>query len=267
MENKVRFGLENAHYAPIDEGADGTLTFGTPIPLPGSVSISLDPQGDPLEFYADNGLYYSEDTNNGYDGDLELAEIPDQFTQDILGDELIDGVLYENKDKQGKKFALLFEFKGDKKARRHVMYYCAASRPKIEGKTTEDKKDVQTSTLSFRSRPHPTTHLVKAKSTADMANYDNWYTSVQEKPNAVSSTGVTVNPVTAGLNVGGTLQLNSAVSPANATNKSVTYTSSDNAIATVNAFGLVTAVAAGTATITVTSVDGAFTDTCVVTVS
>jgi uncharacterized protein YjdB len=55
------------------------------------------------------------------------------------------------------------------------------------------------------------------------------------------------------------------VAPANATNKDVTWTSDNEAVATV-ANGVVTAVAEGTATITVTTVDGSFTATCVVTV-
>jgi len=61
-------------------------------------------------------------------------------------------------------------------------------------------------------------------------------------------------------------QLTATVAPNNATNTSITWGSSDSAIVTVNATGLVTAVAPGTAIITVTTVDGGFTDTVQVTV-
>ncbi len=71
----------------------------------------------------------------------------------------------------------------------------------------------------------------------------------------------------ANMNVGGTVDLNETVLPSNATNKSVTWSSSNAAIATVNSTGLVTAVAAGSATITVTTVSGSKTATCVVNVS
>jgi hypothetical protein len=57
------------------------------------------------------------------------------------------------------------------------------------------------------------------------------------------------------------------VTPADATNKAVTWTSSNNAVATVSASGTVTAKTAGSAAITVTTVDGGFTDTCAVTVT
>jgi uncharacterized protein YjdB len=80
-------------------------------------------------------------------------------------------------------------------------------------------------------------------------------------------TGVSVSPTNATLAVGATQQLTPTVSPANATNKNVTYTSSNNGVATVSTAGLITAVASGTATITVTTVDQSKTATCAVTVS
>jgi uncharacterized protein YjdB len=83
----------------------------------------------------------------------------------------------------------------------------------------------------------------------------------------VAVTGVTVAPATATLNVGATLQLTSTVLPSNATNKSVTYASSNTGVATVNTTGLVTAISGGTATITVTTVDGNKTATSAITVN
>ena len=55
-----------------------------------------------------------------------------------------------------------------------------------------------------------------------------------------------------------TLQLTATVTPANAVVRDVTWASSNTSVATVNANGLVTAVANGTATITATTVDGGF---------
>lgn len=249
------------------EALDGTLSFGTPISLPGSVNLSLDPQGDPLEFWADDSLYYDEDTNNGYNGELEIAELTDMFRQLILGDELINGVLYENKNQQSRKFALLYEFKGDKKAKRHVLYYCSASRPKVEGSTQSEKPDVQTTKLGFRSRPHPVLDEVKGGTTLNATNYDTWYNAVPLPPARVAATGVTLTPETANLAVGATQQLAVTLAPAGATNTTVIYSTNNPAIATVSVDGLVTAVAVGTAVITVTTLDGTFTDRCTVTVA
>lgn len=92
-------------------------------------------------------------------------------------------------------------------------------------------------------------------------------TVVFEIADPIAVTGVTVTPATASIAVGSTQQLNATVEPSNATNQAVTYTSSDEAVATVNASGLVTAVGAGTATITATTADGSFTATSVITVT
>ena len=86
---------------------------------------------------------------------------------------------------------------------------------------------------------------------------------------SVPVTGITLNQTTASLTSRGqTLQLTATVTPENATNKSVTWSSSNTAVATVDANGLVTAVSSGTATITAKTADGSNkTATCAVTVN
>jgi hypothetical protein len=88
------------------------------------------------------------------------------------------------------------------------------------------------------------------------------------QPPTIPVTGVSISPAgNFSLIVNGTRQLNAIVTPANATNNSVTWTSSNPAVATVSSAGLVRAVAAGTATITVTTVSGGRTASVVVTVT
>ncbi len=108
--------------------------------------------------------------------------------------------------------------------------------------------------------------------TADLSrNKTGWYmnsTWYDSNPGtSVAVTSVSLSPSSASLNAGGTQQLTPTVLPANATNKSVTYSSNNTAVATVNSSGLITAVANGTAAITVSTVDGNKTSTCVITVS
>lgn len=83
----------------------------------------------------------------------------------------------------------------------------------------------------------------------------------------VGVTGVTLNKTTLPLTVGDTESLTATVAPTDASNKAVTWKSNKESVATVDANGKVTAVAAGEATITVTTTDGSFTATCTVTVS
>ena len=83
----------------------------------------------------------------------------------------------------------------------------------------------------------------------------------------VSVTGVTIDP-TMSLQTGESKTPGYTVNPADATNKTVSFKSSDPTVATVNeTTGEVTGVKEGTATITITTADGNFTDTCVVTVA
>ena len=82
----------------------------------------------------------------------------------------------------------------------------------------------------------------------------------------VHVSGVSLDRESTTMSAGDTKQLTATVYPANATNKAVTWSSSNTSVATVSSSGLVTAVAAGLATITVTTADGGHTDTCGVTV-
>lgn len=78
--------------------------------------------------------------------------------------------------------------------------------------------------------------------------------------------GVTLDKNKIILKVGGTYRIKATVNPENSTNTNVVFTTSDSSVAKVNDEGLITAVAEGTATITVTTEDGAKTATCEVTV-
>lgn len=77
------------------------------------------------------------------------------------------------------------------------------------------------------------------------------------KPNSdVAVQGVSLTPNNKTMSVGGTLQLILTINPSNATNKSVTYSSSNSSVATVTSSGYIKAVGKGTATITVTTNNG-----------
>ena len=181
-KNKVKFNICNVHYAPITKAEDGSVTFETPVAMPGAVSISLDPTGEPESFYADGVEYYVINNNQGYDGDLELAMIPESLRTDIFKEEQdANKVLVENSNSETGSFALLFEFDGDVRKIRHVLYNCSASRPSIESKTNEDEKEVQTETLTVKARPLASGY-VKAKTgdSTTEAVYNDWYKSVYQ---------------------------------------------------------------------------------------
>ena len=93
-----------------------------------------------------------------------------------------------------------------------------------------------------------------------------WVVLVQVESNKIDITGITLSPETADVNEGDNLQLTATVQPADATNQQINWSSDNNAVATVDANGLVSAISPGTATITATTVDGGFFDTTLITV-
>ena len=179
-KNKVKFNICNVHYALITVSEEGEVTFGMPVAMPGAVSLSLEPNGEPSNFYADGYAYYTISNNMGYEGDLELAMVPESFRTDVLKESLDDNsVLVESANVETANFALLFEFDGDVKKIRHVLYNCSAARPNIESATNEEEIEVQTETLAITAAPLANGY-VKARtgdSTTDTV-YTGWYTSV-----------------------------------------------------------------------------------------
>jgi phi13 family phage major tail protein len=188
-ENKVIFGFKNAYYSVITEGTDGTHTYATPVRLPGAVSLTITPKGEQADFYADDILYYTASSNQGYDAAFTVAKITDTFRTDVLGEELhsVDKVLSEKSSAKPKKIALLFEFDGDVKATRHVLYNCTVSRPAIGSTTKNTTAEPGTTELTLVAAPRPEDELVKVSTTPDTtaAVYDAWYSAVYETPPAI----------------------------------------------------------------------------------
>ena len=192
MANKVRFGLEKAYYALIQE--DGT--YGTPVPLKGAVSLSLNAEGESKPFYADNCPYVTFSTNGGYTGELELAVFEDKDAQALLGEKTAaNGIVYEDAAAQPKPFALLFETKSNVYDKRYAMYDCTLSRPSLEANTTTDTTDPDTTTLAFTAIPHEmkidgkdvkVTKGVIENSAETAAMFNSWYETVQTPATAAA---------------------------------------------------------------------------------
>lgn len=189
MANKVKYGLKNVYYSVITL-TNNVPSYATPVIIPGAVNLTLSAVGEKVEFAADdNREYFAENINNGYDGSIEMALIPDGFRTDVLGDTLdSNGAIVENANATVKRFALMFEFDGDTKKTRHVLYNVLANRPNIEGTTKASTKEPQTETLDIEVRPAVDTSDVKTKvEESTDAAYTGFFSAVYLK-NAVSNT-------------------------------------------------------------------------------
>lgn len=196
-ENKIKFGLKNVYYAIATIASDGTATYDTPVAFPGAVSISMDAQGDVTKFYADNIVYWTGNANSGYEGTLEVARVIDSFKEDVLG-YIKDSkdVFVEDANAEAVHFALIFQFEGDVKATKHVLYNCTATRPAASGSTKEDSISPETETLNLSAttifNASLDTDIVKSEATADSdaTTYDGW-TSAVYLPTAASTQATT----------------------------------------------------------------------------
>ena len=124
----------------------------------------------------------------------------------------------------------------------------------------------KTKSVSF-SAPYEESCTYKFIATDKAGNVTEKTVNLYYNDKVVSVTGVSLNESSITLDVGGSKTLAATVTPDNATNKKVRWTSDNETVATVSEDGVVTAVAGGTAVITATTHDGLFTATCTVTVN
>lgn len=184
-ENKVQFNLKNVHYAVLSETVSDagavSYSWNTPVKVPGAVSLSLDQQGEITKFYADGIVYYQSPTNNGYEGDLEMARIIDKMLQDVWGMTLgsTSKVLTENANVEAKAFALLFQIDGDAGEDCYVLYNCTGTRPAVGGQTKESTKDPQTQSTTISAAPLEDGRVM-ARTTGDTpeSTKSSWFKSV-----------------------------------------------------------------------------------------
>lgn len=176
MANKIKYSIKNVHYAVASTGT----TYGTPVAIPGAVSISLSPKGESNVFYADGIEYYRSNANGGYEGDLDVALIPDDFREDILK-EIIDSnsVLIEKTGVETAPFALGFEIEGNAASTLFWFYNCTAERPEEASSTKEDSITPSTEKLTVSCSPDSRGY-VRGKTTESISTTtrENWFQSV-----------------------------------------------------------------------------------------
>jgi phi13 family phage major tail protein len=178
--DKVKFGIKNCHIFPITSVSGGVPTYGPVIDVPGAVSFSLGAQGDINKFYADNVVYYQSASNNGYEGDLELALIPEAVFEKIFKyAKDANGVVTESANVELASFAMTFEESGDQTGTKFVLYIYTATRPTRNLNTIEDSKTPTTQTLTVSAIPLADgSVMAMSTSTTPEATLNTWHQSV-----------------------------------------------------------------------------------------
>lgn len=162
----VKFGLSDVHLSKLTRVTDDQtgvteFRYAGPVALPGAVSLSLDIEGEQNVFYADNSQYAVFNTNNGFTGDLEIADLPDSILTGFMGyktvttgsgdSQTVDYV--ETADPATVEFAMICKISSNDKPDGITWYCCTFGRPSFEANTTTDSTDPDTVTVPITVSP------------------------------------------------------------------------------------------------------------------
>lgn len=197
-KNKYHYDLKNVHYAKGTKQDDGTILYDVPKRMPGAMSMDISAEGETTPIRADGTNYLVIVSNNGYSGSVTMVQVNDDFKQDCLSEQVdtANKIQYEDANAEPNPFALLFEFVGDVKNKRHVLYNCTASRPSLTGENKDNQKEPDTEELELTASPTllliggEEKSIVKANTVeeTDPEVYRAWYTQVVTPGQAVVKT-------------------------------------------------------------------------------
>lgn len=183
VDNKVNWGLCRLGVAPLTvDPTTGAYTYAAIIMMPGAVNMAAAAKGEVQSFEADNVEYYTTANNDGYDIELEVANIPDEIMDKIVG--MVEDTNHLELEYGGVEyphFALLGQFEGDKHKKRFAFYDCVvAERPEFAGETSKAKAP-KTRKMKISARPRLIDDLVKSstRGTTSETVYNAWFTTVQ----------------------------------------------------------------------------------------
>lgn len=187
-KSKVKYNVSRLTITPIVNDVYET----TPIHIPGTVGITLDPAGDSSEFYADGIPYFTQTKNNGYTGSIEVAMFPDDVLARLMG-WLVDANnnIVETTNATPLSFAMSFQIDGDVEPRALQFLEVSLARPSVNANTTEASISPETDTMSLTAVPHwfdsIGCYAVKTQANGGDADFDKYFEGVVE-PKAGATT-------------------------------------------------------------------------------
>lgn len=285
-------GVDNLYVAEVLQDDENGFVCETPVRLSPVAEVGKTTESNSEAHYYDNKAMIVINSEGADELTITVAPPALAMLAKITGRTFDPqtGMLIDNV-RENKYFAIMYRTKGTDGAYRYVSRLKGQFNIPDETNATEnDGTDTNNTQITytgiyteyeFTKGRYNTTLSTWEKASAKgvvvdtrygLADVANFFAAVQtpdtvSASGTVSVTGVTLSPSVVSLAVGATQQLTAVVEPASATDKGVTYDSSDDLVATVSATGKITAEGAGSAVITVTTDDGGFEDVCAVTVT
>lgn len=276
-------GVTGLVYARVLEDSAETLSFGTPKPLAGVAEISRSTESSSATHYYNNIPAIVIQSTGSDEVTINTSVIPFDVLAEITGQTYDpDTGMFVEQERDPGYFAIGYQTKLTDGTVVYVWRLKGSfSLPDSDHKTEDDGTDANGQSIVYTgvSTSHKFTKTGKGAkainvdtSTNTAATEESFFSAVQTPdtvvgPNSIAVTGVGIAPAALALTVGDLGEVIATVVPVNASNKVVSFTSSDEEVVTVSEAGIVTAIGAGSASITVTTDDGSYTDSCTVTVT
>lgn len=280
-------GVDKFYFAEVTQDDANGYACGTPVHIPVQEVGKTTDSSSEAHYYDNKAMIV---VNSESADTISLVLAPPALAQlaQMIGKSFDDATgMMVDSPRQNKYFAIMYRTKGTDGHYRYVSRLKGQFNIPDETNATEND-GTDTNNVTFEFTGIYTEHeFTKGKKVDDAwetsgvkgiivddryeaADLSDFFSSVQTpdtiEGSTVAVTGVTLNKATASVVVGNDTTLVATVAPASATDKEVSWASSDSLVATVTSDGVVTGVGAGTATITVTTHDGSKTAECAVTV-
>lgn len=171
-KNKVEFGISKLHVGTYDVNQEGQVTLGEPYHQRGSVSLTLDPEEETTEFVADNIVYFSEISDSGFSGSIQVAKFSDDFKTKFMGyKKLADGGIAKVKGAVKPNVYIAFQAEGDKQSRKVILYNVSLGGITKEHTTIKKAKEPNAESVKISAVGDIATGIVQTTYNPDDAGY------------------------------------------------------------------------------------------------
>lgn len=187
----AQVGLKDLHFAILTQDTKEGLTYEVPEAMVGAINATINPAVNTQELYADDQLWESVSALGKIDVEVETADLPLSIRAKILGNELKEGVLVENKGDIAPHLALGFKSLKSNGKYRYIWLLKGVAQPMAEDYSTK-KDNVEHKTPKIKFTFMPRLHDGDWKRTADedSENFMGVATWFEKVPGDTTTTGV-----------------------------------------------------------------------------
>lgn len=190
---KVIFSIKKLKFFPITTiSSAGVPTYGTGIDLPGTVSLSLDPEGESTIVYADGIAYVTLGSAASYTGTLENLLFPTEILKEIYGYLVDTNQNLVETDASPKEFGMKFACDSDEEEVYFTLYRVSSTKPGINVQTKESSVTVNPQSVNLTVSTVTTEdgqNILKSFAKKGDSNYATYFTSAPTMPTFSAGSG------------------------------------------------------------------------------